>query len=778
MRSVIVLLLVCALLAGYGRSAAQQKYVDPEITDKDRDHWAFKPRVRPPVPDVRATTAAIRNPIDNFIAARLARDGIKPSPEADRLTLIRRVTLDLTGLPPTPSEVDAFLADTSPNAYEKVVDRLLASPHFGERWAQHWLDVVRFAESDGFELDADRPQAWRYRDYVIRSFNDDKPFDRFIIEQVAGDELAAGKDAASAAELWIATGLHRCGPVHMVSGNLDGDVIRQEKLTEMVNGVGGAFLGLTVGCARCHDHKFDPISAGDYYRLQAFFGSSQYVNIDFASKAERDARQKEIDALHARIEPIRKQITALDAPYRTKIGEAKRAALEPKYKDALAIAADKRNADQKKLAAEAAILIKVSWDEVVAALTPADREKRTLLREQLHDLERRLPPPTAAAWAIRSEKTAETHVLKRGDPHRKLVAVDAGYPRIVAADAPKPKSRLDLARWIAAAENPLTARVIVNRLWHYHFGRGIVATPNDFGTRGERPTHPELLDWLASELVDPSPTPPPTGEGPSPSPPGGGGRGRGHPWSLKHIHRLIVTSATYRQSSTARQGSKVDPENHLLWKMNRRRLEAEAIRDSILAAAGTLTEQFGGVSVKVPLEPEVYDLIFTEGEPDGLWNVTPDPAQHTRRSIYLFNKRNVRLPMFEAFDLPDTLNSCAVRPVSTFAPQALILMNAPFVRAQGGAMAARLIAESGDSDKQIEWLYRRAVGRSPGTEERRLAQDFLIAQADTIRDRLRARRPIGIDPRALPPGADLAHARALADLCVVVFNTHEFVHVP
>jgi len=300
----------------------------------------------------------------------------------------------------------------------------------------------------------------------------------------------------------------------------------------------------------------------------------------------------------------------------------------------------------------------------------------------------------------------------------------------------------------------LTARVIVNRLWQHHFGRGLVGTPNDFGTRGEKPTHPELLDWLATELVEKK-------------------------WSLKHIHRLMVTSATYRQAATTSQGAAADPDNKLLWRMNRRRLEAEAIRDAILTAAGTLNPAVGGVSVKVPLEPEVYDLIFTEGEPDGLWPVTPDAAQHTRRSLYLFNKRNVRLPMFEAFDQPDTLNSCAFRPVSTFAPQALILMNGPFVRDQGKALAAALAKEAGpDAGKQIDALYRRALGRAPRAEESRLARAFLDAQAGTIRDRLRARQPIGLDPATLPPGADLARVRALADLCVVVFNTHEFVYVP
>jgi hypothetical protein len=726
-----------ALLMTAPRGVGEEKYADPKLTAKDREHWSFRKPEKCPLPQV---TPAVANPIDAFIRARLDKAGLKPAPPADKLTLIRRVTLDLTGLPPTPKEVEAYLKDNAADAYERVVDRLLASPHFGERWAQHWLDVVRFADSNVFELDAERPQAWRYRDYVIDAFNSDKPYDQFVTEQIAGDELAAGRDAKEAAELWIATGLHRCGQVHVVGGNLDTAVIRQEKLTEMVNGVGSAFLGLTVGCARCHDHKFDPISAGDYYRLQAFFGAVQYTDVSFATESEREAFKKETAAINAKTEPIKKKIAAIDAPYRDKIAKSKRANLEPKYREVLAIPAAKRNAEQKKLAAETGPLLKVSWDEIIAALSPEDRDRRAALRQQLHDLESEMPPPTAAAWAIHTEKAAETFVLKRGDPHRKLISVTPAFPRIIAGGE-KPKTRLELAKWIVSPDNPLTARVIVNRLWLHHFGRGIVGTPNDFGTRGERPTHPELLDWLACELVELK-------------------------WSLKALHRLMVTSATYRQSSTASHGKSVDPDNRLLWRMNRQRLEAEAIRDSILAAAGTLNLQLGGVSVRVPLEQEIYDLIFTEGEPDGLWPVTPDVKQHTRRSIYLFNKRNVRLPMFEAFDQPDTLNSCADRPVSTFAPQALILMNAPFVREQGKAMAASLVKSVGsDRHKQIEALYRRAFGRVPSTEERKLALEFLDAQTETIRNRK-------------PAGSNAPEVRALADLCVVLFNTHEFVYIP
>jgi hypothetical protein len=765
----LTLLLLSGAIGVSRLHADDDDYFDPDITADEKAHWAFKAPVRPDVPAV-PDPAWVRTPIDAFILARLEKEGLKPSPEADRLTLIRRVTLDLTGLPPTPDEVDAFLKDTRPDAYERLVERLLASPHFGERWATHWLDVVRFAESNGYEVDGDRPHAWRYRDYVIRSFNEDKPYDRFLTEQIAGDELAAGKDPREAADLWVATGLHRCGPVHMVSGNLDADVLRQEVLTEMVNGLGSGVLGLTMGCARCHDHKFDPISLGDYYRLQAFFTAAKYADVDLATPHEKGARKKRADALAAKMAPLKSQVAEIDAPIRKRLTEAKRAALEPKYRDALDVPAGKRTPEQKKLATDANALVKVTWDEVLAAMGPADRVKRAALREQIHALEAQMPPPDAAAWAIKNEDvTPKSFVLKRGNPKSRWTEVSADVPRIVSAKAP-PETRTDLARWVTRSDHPLTARVIVNRIWQSHFGRGIVATPNDFGVRGERPTHPELLDWLACELVKPT------------WKHSGGLTPPGSPWTLKHVHRLIVLSGTYRQASTtpaSPAATKADPNNRLLWRMNRRRLEAEAIRDSVLRAAGTLNPQAGGPSVKVPLEPEVYDLIFTEGEPDGLWKVAPDPAEHVRRSVYLFAKRNVRLPLFEAFDQPDTLNSCAVRPVSTFAPQALILMNGPFVQEQGKALAVRLVREVGtDPDQQVESLYRRAVGRLPQEAERRLALTFLGEQAGTIRDRLMARLPVVLDATQLPPGADLAQVRALADLCVAVFNTNEFVHIP
>jgi hypothetical protein len=727
-----------------------EKYSEPELTAEDRSFWSFVPPVRPAVPEVNQKDR-VRNPIDAFILAKLEGKGISPSAEADKRILIRRVTFDLTGLPPTPAEVDSFLKDTSPDAYEKVVDRLLASTHFGERWAQHWLDVVRFAETNGYELDAERPHAWRYRDYVIKSFNADKPYDQFLKEQIAGDELAAGKDPKEAADLLIATGMHRCGQVHVVSGNLDKAEVRQEVLTETVVGIGSGVLGLTLGCARCHDHKFDPLSQADFYRLQAYFSGTKFADVDLATEAEKAAVKGKVAAIEAKTGPIKKQIAAIDAPYRARVLKEKTAKLDAESRAAVETPAEKRTEDQKKRVKELGGALTVRWDDVLAILTPEDAKKRAGLREQLFELNKQLPLPAAQAWALTLDpKPAPTFVLKRGDFRRKATEVSAAVPRVANPAEVAPKTRTEFAAWLADPKNPLTARVIVNRLWAHHFGRGIVNTPNDFGTRGGRPSHPELLDWLATELIE-------------------------QKWSLKALHRLMVTSATYRQASDGPKNPS-DPDNTLLGHMNRRRLEAEAIRDAILVTAGTLNAKPYGPGVKVPLEPEVYDLIFTEDEPDGLWPVTPDPAEHTRRSVYLFAKRNMKLPLFEAFDQPDTLNSCAARPVSTFAPQALILMNGPFAREQAGWMAFDLLKTDANPARVIGDAYRRTFGREPTAEEAKLGATFLAEQAKSVRNRIRARQDIGL-PAGLPTGVDPAVARALADYCLALLNSNEFVYI-
>jgi hypothetical protein len=701
-------------------------------------------------------TAWVRTPPDAFVLARLEAVGLRPAPTASRSDLIRRVTFDLTGLPPTPEEVEEFLRDARPDAYARAVDRLLSSPAYGERWAQHWLDVVRYAESNGYEADGERPHAWRYRDYVIRAFNDDLPYDRFVTEQLAGDRLVRGQDPRANVGALVATGFNRCGPIHLVGGNTDPEVNRQEVLTEMTDAVGSVFLGLTVGCARCHDHKFDPFPQQDYYRLQAFFAATQPRDIDVATAGERAAHERRVQEVKAKTAPLSKQVADLEAPYRARLAEAKRARLEPAYREAVDTDPKKRTPAQQKLAADAEPLLRIAWDDVLEALTPADRERRAGLRARIHELEAQLPAPPAAAWAVEdATPVPSTYVLKRGDPHRKGAAVAPAFPQLFpAAVEAGAADRLALARWVTRPDHPLTARVMANRLWQHHLGRGLVATPNDFGTGGAAPTHPELLDWLANEFVQ-------------------------HGWSVKHMQRLIVLSNVYCQDSRAvtPEARRRDPDNRLLWRQRPRRLEGEALRDGVLAVAGTLNREQGGPMVRVPLEPAVYDLIFTEAEPDGLWPTTPDPRQHVRRSVYLFAKRNVRLPLFEAFDKPDTLTSCPVRPVSTFAPQALILFNGPFLQEQSKALATRLLRECGsDVDRQIDRAYRLALGRPPRPVERETARAFLSSQGDLLRDQLQARRPPA--PSAGVLAATDPAAAALADFCLVMFNRNEFLYVP
>ncbi len=731
------------------------------ITDEMRNYWAFRKPVRPVVPKVGASS-----PIDAFILRDLKAKGLTASAPADRRTLLRRVTFDLTGLPPTPEETRAFLADNSPDAWEKVVERLLASPRYAERWAQHWLDVVRFAETNGFELDQDREQAWRYRDYVIRSIAADKPYDRFILEQLAGDEIAPDDF-----EMRVATGFLRAGPQHVVAGNQDLAVNRQEYLTEIMFGISNGIMGLTIGCARCHDHKFDPILQADYYRMQAFFAASDNTDYKKPTKEQEAAHKAAMDAHKAKLKPITDQIDAIEKPYKEKLKLEKRAKLEPEYIRALAKDEKQRTEDEKRLVKDALRMINPSWDEVLAAINPEDKAKRAALRQQMHRINLFEPEPLPKALAVSDIVTPvpAMHLLKGGDPHRLGAEVPPRFLTVLLPkDAPPAAEvspvavplesgetfkstgrRLALARWLTRPDHPLTARVMVNRLWHHHFGRGIVATPNDFGKNGQPPTHPELLDWLAVEFVE-------------------------NGWSLKHMHRLMVLSDTYRQSSADDPArSRIDPENKLFWRMNRQRLDAEAIRDSVLAVTGLLTEQIGGPPIRVPLEPEVYDTIFTEYEADNLWPVHPDPRQHARRSLYLLRKRNVKLPMLVAFDTPDLMSSCGARSVSVHALQALTMINSPFMFDQSRALASRLFRELPDSDRlRIIRLYELALGRRPSPQELRLTQDFLVSQAAVIRERIaRGEKVAAIE------GVKAERAAAWVDLCLATMNLNEFIYL-
>jgi hypothetical protein len=608
-----------------------------------------------------------------------------------------------------------------------VVERLLASPHYGERWALRWLDVVRYADTNGFEADGYRPHAWRYRDYVVRSFNADKPYDRFLKEQLAGDELYPGDQQAL-----IATGFYRAGPIHLVGGMKDEEAERQEVLTEMTGAVGAVFFGMTVGCARCHDHKFDPILQSDYYRLQAIMAATHFKDIEIAAAEQKAAQEESKKAHEARLKPIKERIAEIEKPYRDKLTALKKAKLSPKLLAALDIPKEKRTPEQEKLAKDAQAQIAISWDQLLDALEPGDLRKRAALREQMHEIARHAPDPAPAAFAVvnTDKDPPATHILKIGDVKHKLGKVEPGIPVVLDTDhvtipAGAAGRRSALANWLARPDHPLSARVMVNRIWQFRMATGLVGTPNDFGLLGQRPANRALLDWLATEFV-------------------------ARNWSVKAIDRMIVLSSVYRQAAASLPAkAKIDPDNRLYWRMNRKRMEGETIRDGVLAAAGTLNARVGGKPVRIPIEQEVYDLLFTEGERDGLWPVTPDEREHVRRSLYLLNKRTVRLPMMMAFDQPDTMTSCPVRPASTHALQALSLFNSDFMRAQSIAMARRLEREcGGDRAFQVRRAYKVALARGPRPKEEAMAREFLESGGK------------------------------LENFCLALLNRNEFVYIP
>jgi hypothetical protein len=704
MRAAVVCLYGSLVMTGLWAADAGAEWVDAKQMAQiqaRRNFWSFQPVTRPAVPPAPAGSAAVL-PIDRFLLDRLTQTKLGFASELDKASLIRRVTLDVTGLPPTPDEVKAFLADRSPQAYEKLVDRLMASRHYGERWAQRWLDVVRYADTNGFELDAERTHAWRYRDYVVDSFNRNKPFDRFILEQIAGDEIWPGQPDAH-----IATGLLRAGPQHVVGGNQDIEQNRQELLIEMTASVGSGFLGLTLNCARCHNHKFDPILQADYYRLQAIFAPAGEKEVDIARPIEKLAFEWDWAEYRARLKPIEEQIAAMERPYRRKLRERKREALPLELKAALALAPKERTEEQKRLAKDAEAQIGVSWDEVLAEMPAAEKEIRAGLRKRMHEIELDEPQPPPAAYGVALEdKAPPTHILKVGDHKMKLGEVQPGVPLVLALASGRSDlgdltrqvrgRRRELAEWIASTRNPLTPRVFVNRMWQFRMGTGLVRTPNDFGALGERPTHPQLLDWLAAEFVESG-------------------------WDIKKLDRQVLLSRAYRQSAVADAARlAADPDNKLFSRANRRRMEAEMVRDAVLAVSGELNLKAGGPPVKTPIEPEIYDIIFTEAEPDNLWPLPKDPAETRRRTLYALNKRTVRMPMLFNFDQPDAMSLCAQRPVSTHALQALSLMNSEFMAQQAKAFAAR-IGASKDAVAEAYWL---ALARSPQPQERVMAQEF------------------------------------------------------
>jgi hypothetical protein len=757
-------LIATATVAAGEKPAGPERYAPPEtFTAEQRGHWAYQPVKRVDPPPVKES-GWVRNPIDRFILAEIEKLGVAHAPEADRTALLQRVTFDLTGLPPAPEEVAAFLADGRPDALERVVDRLLASPHYGERWGQHWLDLAHYADSNGFELDAERPDAWRYRDWVVRAMNADLSGDRFLMLQLAGDELAPGDPGAL-----IATGFCRCGPRELVGGNIIPEVKRQSELSEITGTVGSVFLGLTIGCARCHDHKFDAIPTTDYYRLQAFFAASELADVPIAPEGEREAYDAARKAVEKKTAPLKAELAKLEAPIRKALHDRKMKMLSAEERAVFDKPEKGRTPAERRLAKGLETTLRITWEEVAAAIaaSPADHARREALKRAIYENERALPRPPAHAMALvdGKAKTSDTFVHRRGDyklpgpkvaprPPGVILAGqpgDAFAPPASSAKGDRPGRRAALAKWLAAPSNPLTARVAVNRLWQHHFGRGIVATPSDFGTRGEPPSHPELLDWLASELVAAG-------------------------WRAKPLHRLIVTSAVYRQSSRySPDAAAADPDNLLFARMNRRRRDAEGLRDAMLAVSGELNSKMGGPGVLAPLEKEVKDLIFTEAEVVDLWPVDRNPAEHLRRSLYLFRKRNVRYPLFDAFDAPDTQNACRRRAASTHALQALSLLNSDLACRSAHALAARACREAGDdASDRIARAYELALARAPKPAETERALAFLKAQSARIRNE-----------KTLPdaahgglPGADGAEAAAWGDFALALLNSNEFVYVP
>ena len=892
----------CGLLLGALAWAvlADEPYGRHQVEGDARDHWAFQSVKRPQVP-TGGDAAWIRNPIDAFVLARLKEAGLKPAGPATQTTLLRRVYLDLIGLPPTPAELDAFLADPSPLAFEKVVDDLLSRPQYGERWARHWLDVVRYAETNGYERDGLKPQAWRYRDWAIDAFNTDKPYDRFVIEQLAGDEIAD-----SDAESQIATTMLRLGPWDDEPADSLAD--RYDQLDDIVAATSATFLGLTLRCARCHDHKFEPFSQKDYTRWQAIFAPLKRPQRDredldrdvgpHALVAAHHAQVKQLDDQRGQIEQQMRSLewqvcrratdegrlpppagvvtlaatseregqtwrytfdeqagTSWAAPdfdhsaWKTGVGgfgtpgtagavvrtewntgaiwlrrefqfagqalaelhlrvehdedfevylngvpaaaasgfiteyrdfpvspEAKAAlrpglnvlavhckhgsggqgidvgflatldksaadALAQTVKDvpadalaALVAQPDKRNDAQKKLLAKHAAALKT------LARKLADDEGRAQLGDcdkQLETMNSKYPTPLVKGyiWYEEGPNFGPSRVFRRGDPRNAGDEVASGFPAVLV-DAPPPAPavtdlstgrRLQLARWLTTPEHPLTARVMVNRLWQHHFGDGLVGTENDFGVMGAAPSNQPLLDWLAAEFV-------------------AGG------WRIKRMHRLMVLSQAYRMASTSDPAAeKIDPQGSLLWRFTPRRMEAESLRDTILSVSGQLNPTPRGPGVYPKISREVLE---TQSRPGDGWR-TSAPNDAARRSVYIFVKRTLLVPELEVLDFPSTEETCEQRVVSTVAPQALTFLNGEFIHEQAKAFAERVAREAGaDTAARVDRAYRSAV----------LA--FLAKQQAQIE----------ADSQGKPP-PEAIQLQSLSALCLVLLNTNELAYV-
>lgn len=694
------------------KSDIASKKGPPPVNAETMSFWSFRPVRRPAVPAVQNKTW-VSNPIDAFILSKLEKSGLTPAPTASRTALLRRVTYDLTGLPPTPQEVNAFLADKSPNAYEKVVDRLLASPRYGEQWGRHWLDLVRFAETNSYERDSVKPNAWKYRDYVIDSFNSDKPYSTFVTEQLAGDEMPNRTD-----QCLIATGYYRLGIWDDEPS--DPKQALYDDLDDIVSTTGQVFLGLTVNCARCHDHKLDPIPQKDYYQFLAFFdGLNRYgnhVQRPIGTREQIEKHQQEIQAHEGQIRQNQEAIAAIE----------KR--VMPDFQP---VEVEEFKHENARLA--------IVRKRVPKLLTADEYAHYVTLKQETPRLIRRQPKAMETAMAVTEDPQPRvTHVLLRGNPHAEGDVVKPSFLSVLNPPQPQIKPtpygdscgrRTALAEWITSPTNPLAARVMVNRIWQYHFGRGIVRTSSSLGFQGDKPTHPELLDYLASEFVK-------------------GG------WKLKPLHRQILLSSAYRMGSTANSKALAkDPINDLLWRFDMRRLTAEEVRDSILAANGSLNPQMGGPGIFPTIPPEV---LAGQSRPGDGWG-NSSPEEQARRSVYIHVKRSLQVPILASFDSSDTDFSCPVRFATTQPTQALGTLNSTFINEQAKIFAAFLLKQvPNEPSQQVALALRRVLQREPTAKEIARGTNYL---------------------QTMQQKHSQSYPDALRSFCIIALNLDEFIYL-
>lgn len=740
---------VCIGVCGFGISctvsSAQTSEFPPDEsiygiqpTPDQREHWSFQ-RLRSghdfPVED---PTHWVRNPIDAYVLSSLKSKGLTPSPPASAQVWLRRVYFDLIGLPPSPVEIEEFLQDPSDAARERIVDRLLANPGYGIRWGRRWLDTVRYADTNGYERDGDKPSVWRYRDYVIDSLNQDKPFDRFLTEQIAGDEVSDVTADSMVGTTFLRLGTWDDEPA-------DPLVDRYDQLDDVVRAVSTTFLGLTLSCARCHNHKFEPLSQIDYTRMLAVFAPLERPQIgrnEFDRPVGHPSEITAFEAVNQRadraLQQITQQLNELQSSVHQRLFQQGHASLEKTVLDAFKSETKGRTAEQKALVK----LHQTAFERALETVYSSDEKRQKVQFEAaIEELKKAFPTalPRAYVFQENPENSRPVQVFRRGDPQTPAGVVEPGIPVVLAVDSPVLKysspqhtkttgRRLALARWMCSPDHPLVSRVIANRIWQGHFGEGLVRTENDFGIMGYPPTHPELLDWLAESLLR-------------------------FDWRLKSLHRLIVLSNTYAQASSDRvDANKIDADNRLLWRFPFFRLDAEPLRDAMMAANGSLNFAMNGPGIYPNIGPEV---LASQSRPGNGWGQS-SVVDKSRRTAYVFVKRSLLLPFLELMDLPDTTTSCEQRNISTIPTQALTLMNGDFLQEQAALLGRRIALEAGpDLARQINYAFLLTLSRAPTSEEQTAALAF-VGQA-------------GAHPEA--------QAKAMRALCVVIYNLNEFFYV-